>query len=137
MAIAIGNGATLVVSSAATPTTNVASVVSVSFDGLKVTTVESTVLSSTYKTFLPGIIDGGTITITCNSNTADAGQSLLTTNMLAKTLTYFILTFADGSVIGGSTGDTAYIESYKTDAAVDSMQTASWTLRTTGTLQVA
>ena len=74
MAIAIGNGATLVVASTATPTTNVASVVSVSFDGLKVTTVESTVLSSTYKTFLPGIIDGGTITITCNSNTTDTGQ---------------------------------------------------------------
>jgi len=137
MAVAIGNGATLKVGSAATPTQLVASVQTVSFDGFKVSMVESTVLSSSYKTFLPGLLEGGSITITCNSDTADVGQSLLTTNMLAKTLTYFILTFADGSVIGGTTGDTAYIESYKTDAAVDSIQGASWTLRTTGTLQVA
>ena len=137
MAVAIGNGATLKVGSAATPTQLVASVQTVSFDGFKVSMVESTVLSSSYKTFLPGLLEGGSITITCNSDTADVGQSILTTNMLAKTLTYFILTFADGSVIGGTTGDTCYIESYKTDAAVDSIQGASWTLRTTGTLQVA
>lgn len=137
MAVSIGNGATLKISSSATPTTNVASVQTVSFDGFKVSMVESTVLSSTYKTYIPGLFEGGSITITCNSDTGDTGQSLLTTNMLAKTLTFFILTFADGSVIGGTTGDTAFVESYKTDASSDSIQSASWTLRTTGILQVA
>ena len=140
MAVAIGNGATLMVKTAvmsAANGTNVASVQTVSFDGFKVSMVESTVLSSTYKTFLPGLLEGGSITVTCNSDTADIGQSILTTALLAKTLIYFILTFADGSVIGGTTGDTCYVESYKTDASVDSIQGASWTLRTTGTLQVA
>jgi len=137
MAVALGNGATLVIGSAASPTTNVANLTTVSFDGFKVSTVETSALSATYKTFIPGLLEGGSITITCNSDTSDTGQSLLTTNMLAKTLTYFILTFADGSVIGGGTGSTAYVDSYKTDASVDSVQMASWTLKTTGTLSVA
>jgi len=137
MAVALGNGATLKVGSAATPATLVANLTTVSFDGFKVSTVETSALSSTYKTFIPGLLEGGSISITCNSDTSDAGQSLLTTNMLAKTLTYFILTFADGSIIGGTTGDTAYVDSYKTDASVDSVQMATWTLKTTGTLQVA
>jgi hypothetical protein len=137
MAVALGNGATLKVGSAATPTQLVANLTTVSFDGFKVSTVETSALSSTYKTFIPGLLEGGSISITCNSDTSDTGQSLLTTNMLAKTLTYFILTFADGSIIGGTTGDTAYVDSYKTDASVDSVQMATWTLKTTGTLQVA
>jgi hypothetical protein len=137
MAVALGNGATLEVGSSSTPTTLVANLTTVSFDGFKVSTVETSALSSTYKTFIPGLLEGGSISITCNSDTSDAGQSLLTTNMLAKTLTYFILTFADGSIIGGTTGDTAYVDSYKTDASVDSVQMATWTLKTTGTLQVA
>ena len=137
MAVALGNGATLKVASTATPATLVANLTTVSFDGFKVSTVETSALSSTYKTFIPGLLEGGSISITCNSDTSDAGQSLLTTNMLAKTLTYFILTFADGSIIGGTTGDTAYVDSYKTDASVDSVQMATWTLKTTGTLQVA
>ena len=137
MAVALGNGATLEVGSSSTPTTLVANLTTVSFDGFKVSTVETSALSSTYKTFIPGLLEGGSISITCNSDTSDAGQSLLTTNMLAKTLTYFILTFADGSIIGDTTGDTAYVDSYKTDASVDSVQMATWTLKTTGTLQVA
>ena len=137
MAVALGNGATLKVGSSATPTQLVAHLTTVSFDGFKVSTVETSALSSTYKTFIPGLLEGGSISITCNSDTSDTGQSLLTTNMLAKTLTYFILTFADGSIIGGTTGDTAYVDSYKTDASVDSVQMATWTLKTTGTLQVA
>ena len=137
MAVALGNGATLKVGSSATPATLVANLTTVSFDGFKVSTVETSALSSTYKTFIPGLLEGGSISITCNSDTSDTGQSLLTTNMLAKTLTYFILTFADGSIIGGTTGDTAYVDSYKTDASVDSVQMATWTLKTTGTLQVA
>lgn len=137
MAVALGNGATLKVASTATPATLVANLTTVSFDGFKVSTVETSALSSTYKTFIPGLLEGGSISITCNSDTSDTGQSLLTTNMLAKTLTYFILTFADGSIIGGTTGDTAYVDSYKTDASVDSVQMATWTLKTTGTLQVA
>ena len=137
MAVALGNGATLKVASTASPATLVANLTTVSFDGFKVSTVETSALSSTYKTFIPGLLEGGSISITCNSDTSDAGQSLLTTNMLAKTLTYFILTFADGSIIGGTTGDTAYVDSYKTDASVDSVQMATWTLKTTGTLQVA
>ena len=137
MAVALGNGATLKVGSSATPTQLVANLTTVSFDGFKVSTVETSALSSTYKTFIPGLLEGGSISITCNSDTSDTGQSLLTTNMLAKTLTYFILTFADGSIIGGTTGDTAYVDSYKTDASVDSVQMATWTLKTTGTLQVA
>ena len=137
MAVALGNGATLKVGSATNPATLVANLTTVSFDGFKVSTVETSALSSTYKTFIPGLLEGGSISITCNSDTSDTGQSLLTTNMLAKTLTYFILTFADGSIIGGTTGDTAYVDSYKTDASVDSVQMATWTLKTTGTLQVA
>jgi len=137
MAVALGNGATLKVGSSATPSTLVANLTTVSFDGFKVSTVETSALSSNYKTFIPGLLEGGSITITCNSDTSDTGQSLLTTNMLAKTLTYFILTFADGSIIGGTTGDQAYVDSYKTDASVDSVQMATWTLKTTGTLQVA
>lgn len=137
MAVALGNGATLKVASTSTPATSVANLTTVSFDGFKVSTVETSALSSTYKTFIPGLLEGGSISITCNSDTSDTGQSLLTTNMLAKTLTYFILTFADGSIIGGTTGDTAYVDSYKTDASVDSVQMATWTLKTTGTLQVA
>ena len=114
-----------------------ANVTTVGFDGFKVSMVETTALASTYKSFIPGMLEGGSISITCNSDTSDAGQSALTTNMLAKTLSYFILTFADGSIIGGTTGDTAYVDSYKTDASVDSVQMATWTLKTTGTLQVA
>ena len=137
MAVALGNGATLKVASSSNPATLVANLTTVSFDGFKVSTVETSTLSSTYKTFIPGLLEGGSISITCNSDTSDTGQSLLTSNMIAKTLTYFILTFADGSVIGGTTGDTAYVDSYKTDASVDSVQMATWTLKTTGTLQVA
>lgn len=137
MAVALGNGATLKFGSAATPTQLVANLTTVGFDGFKVSMVETSALSASYKTYIPGMQEGGSITITCNSDTGDAGQSLLTTNMLAKTLSYFILTFADGSVIGGTTGDTAYVDSYKTDASVDSVQMATWTLKTTGTLQVA
>ena len=137
MAVALGNGATLKVGSAATPTQLVANLTTVSFDGFKVSTVETSALSSSYKTFIPGLLEGGSISITCNSDTSDTGKSLLTSNMLAKTLTYFILTFADGSIIGGTTGDQAYVDSYKTDASVDSVQMATWTLKTTGSLQVA
>ena len=47
MAVALGNGATLVVGSSATPATSVANLTTVSFDGFKVSTVETSALSST------------------------------------------------------------------------------------------
>jgi len=110
----------------------VGEVTSLSFDGFSVSTVESTNIQGTTKTFLPGIITPGTISCDVNSNGADTGQDGVKAAVTARTSNAFAIALADGSSVSGN----AIVTGYSIKAAVDGIITASISLQCTGAITI-
>ena len=110
----------------------VGEVTSVSFDGFSVSTVDSTNIQGTTKTFLPGIITPGNISCDVNSNGADTGQDAIKAAITARTSNTFAIASSDGSTISGS----AIVTGYSIKASTDAIITASISLQCTGTITI-
>ena len=110
----------------------VGEITSLSFDGFSVSTVDSTNIQGTTKTFLPGIITPGTISCDVNSNGADTGQVGVKAAVTARTSNAFAIALADGSSVSGS----AIVTGYSLKAAVDGIITASISLQCTGSITI-
>jgi len=110
----------------------VGEVTSLSFDGFSVSTVDSTNIQGTTKTFLPGIITPGTISCDVNSNGADTGQDGVKAAVTARTSNAFAIALADGSSVAGN----AIVTGYSIKAAVDGIITASISLQCTGAITI-
>jgi len=110
----------------------VGEVTSLSFDGFSVSTVESTNIQGTTKTFLPGIITPGTISCDVNSNGSDTGQDGVKAAVTARTSNAFAIALADGSSVSGN----AIVTGYSIKAAVDGIITASISLQCTGAITI-
>ena len=110
----------------------VGEVTSLSFDGFSVSTVDSTNIQGTTKTFLPGIITPGNISCDVNSNGSDTGQDGVKAAVTARTSNAFAIALADGSSVSGN----AIVTGYSLKAAVDGIITASISLQCTGTLTI-
>jgi len=110
----------------------VGEVTSLSFDGFSVSTVDSTNIQGTTKTFLPGIITPGTISCDVNSNGADTGQDGVKAAVTARTSNAFAIALADGSSVSGN----AIVTGYSIKAAVDGIITASISLQCTGAITI-
>lgn len=107
-------------------------VTSLSFDGFSVSAVESTIISATTKTFLPGVISPGTITCEVNSNGSDAGQDAIKAAISARTSYAFAIASSDGSSVSGN----AIVTGYSIKASVDAVITASISLQCTGAITI-
>jgi len=110
----------------------VGEVTSLSFDGFSVSTVESTNIQATTKTFLPGIITPGNISCDVNSNGSDTGQDGVKAAVTARTSNAFAIALADGSSVSGN----AIVTGYSIKAAVDGIITASISLQCTGSITI-
>ena len=110
----------------------VGEVTSLSFDGFSVSTVESTNIQGTTKTFLPGIITPGNISCDVNSNGSDTGQDGVKAAVTARTSNAFAIALADGSSVSGN----AIVTGYSLKAAVDGIITASISLQCTGAITI-
>jgi hypothetical protein len=130
MAISVANGGTTL-SLGATPTL-IGELTSLNFSGFGLSSVESTNLAATTKTFLPGIISPGTISCDFNSDGANAGQDLIKSTVTARTAIAFAIASTDGSTFSGS----SIITGYDFKAAVDGVITGSVSLQVTGALTI-
>ena len=110
----------------------VGEVTSLSYDGFSVSAVESTIISSTTKAFLPGIITPGTISCDVNSNGADTGQDAIKAAITARTSNTFAIASSDGSTISGN----AIVTGYSIKASTDAIITASISLQCTGAITI-
>ena len=110
----------------------VGEVTSLSYDGFSVSAVESTIISSTTKAFLPGVISPGTISCDVNSNGADTGQDAIKAAITARTSNTFAIASSDGSTISGN----AIVTGYSIKASTDAIITASISLQCTGAITI-
>ena len=107
-------------------------ITSLSFDGFSVSTVESTNIAATTKTFLPGIISPGTISCDVNSDGSNTGQDAVKAAVTARTSYAFSIALSDGSSVSGN----AIVTGYSVKASVDAIITASISLQCTGTITI-
>lgn len=114
-------------------TATIGEVTSLSFDGFAVSAVESTIISATTKTFLPGIISPGTISCEVNSNGADTGQDAIKAAITARTSNAFSIASSDGSSVSGN----AIVTGYSIKASTDAIITASISFQCTGAITIS
>jgi len=130
MAEFIGAGATLAIS--ATP---IGQIFNIGLDGWTVGEVETTDLGDSWKTFLPTIAEGGTVSFDLHYDPATATIASVTTLMTTPAVVPFTLTFND-------TGDATYgFSGFFTEFAlsgveVEGVVSASCKIRTTGAISI-
>lgn len=129
MAVTVANSGTTTLTYA---TVVIGEVTSLSFDGFSVSSVESTNIAATTKTFLPGIISPGTISCDVNSDGSNTGQDAIKTAVTGRTSNAFAIVLADGSTVSGN----AIVTGYSIKASVDAIITASISLQCTGAITI-
>lgn len=129
MAVTVANSGTTTLTYA---TVVIGEVTSLSFDGFSVSSVESTNIAATTKTFLPGIISPGTISCDVNSDGSNTGQDAIKAAVTARTSNAFAIALADNSTVSGN----AIVTGYSIKASVDAIITASISLQCTGAITI-
>lgn len=129
MAVTVANSGTTTLTYA---TVVIGEVTSLSFDGFSVSSVESTNIAATTKTFLPGIITPGTISCDVNSDGSNTGQDAIKAAVTARTSNAFAIALADNSTVSGN----AIVTGYSIKASVDAIITASISLQCTGAITI-
>lgn len=134
MAYAPGKGTTLKLTISATPTT-VAQVVSISGPTVEMGVSETTHLGSTWRTFIPNILDAGELTFTIEYDSADSTHAAIWSQMTAGTEAVWLITLADtGTTTIGFNGP---ITGFSIDEiAVDGVVTASISAKITGAVTI-
>lgn len=93
--------------------------------------IDTTVLSDTWKTFRPGLQDGGTVTLTLKSNPDDLGQQELQAQKNAQSISEMVITWPDEVTNNVFTFD-AYVKSVPFDGQSNSVWMTTATLKVTG-----
>ena len=105
-------------------------VTAISFGGISATAIDTTLLSSTTKSYVLGTTDGGTVEITCNMintvPTMPVSGDAVSTN-------YTVRFGATGPVVTFS----GYISGTSFEASIDSQVITTYTIRITGAVTVA
>jgi hypothetical protein len=112
-------------------------VTSVSLGGISTAEIDVTGIGDTSKSYVMGTLDGGTIEVGVNVDTAAAALTLPTAG--DSTPYAYTLTFGTPSVGNACPRFTfsAYIQNVSVEAALDAQVTATYTLRVSGSITVA
>lgn len=126
------------VSSVGTAFTNNAAAVSgiitaISIGGISTAEIDVTSLASTFKTYVMGTLDGGTVTVSVNHDSGTAPDMPVAGN---ATPTAFTLRFGASGTGPTFTFD-AYVQNLTTEAAVDAVVSGTYTLRISSNVTVA
>lgn len=130
MAYTPGKGTTLSLAGTA-----IAQVVNVTPPNMTMGTTETTHLTSSWKTYLANIPDGGEVSLTVEYDSAAATHAALWTDFQAGTAGTYLVTFTD---TGATTiGFTAIITNFAWDeVVVDGVVTAKFTVKVTGAVTI-
>ena len=130
--IFVPNGTTLTFDSS-----DVGGLVSISLPSETKGDVETTTNDSALqRTYIPGLRDGGTVTITCRLIPGDTGQAKLRTNYAANEVVGAVITLPDAATTD-STVTTYTFDCYVNALGGDLPQDADDTATLTATLKVA
>lgn len=108
-------------------------ITAISIGGISTAEIDVTSLASTFKTYVMGTLDGGTVTVTVNH---DAGTVPDMPVAGSATPTSFVLRFGAASTGPTFTFD-AYVQNLTTEAAVDAVVSGTYTLRISSNVTVA
>jgi hypothetical protein len=125
------------------PAALVGELTSVSLDGLKLNAIDVSTLSTRHRTFVPGMIDSGSISMEVNLDTNDAqhlsiiGQLDTSASSTAPVLKSWLITFGVASTNPGCTVSfVGLVTDFSAKAGLDSALTASMTVKISGAVTV-
>lgn len=124
-------GTLIQIGSAASPQTfteNVANVTGISGIGGEASEIDITNFDSTFKEYLMGLKDGGSVTLEINFDTNNTTQRTLWTLHINQTTRQFRWLFVNGDYLEFN----AFVKSFQFNGAPDDVVKASLTLRVTG-----
>ena len=120
------------------PTGNViGEVLSINFDGATQATIDTTSLVSTMKSFKVGTVDPGSISLEVNLDGDDSKQIILQTAATDQTARSFIISYGTGQTSGCTISGNCFVTSFSIKSAVDTVLTASFTLKLSGAYTIA
>lgn len=129
----IGLGAAINRGDAASPEvfTEIANVTSITSPSLALETKDVTNLgTTTARTFIPGLVDSGEVTIEMNWDGSNAQITGLRTDLTSKVARNFTITFPDSPVT--TAAFTAYVTSFGSPITTEDTITASVSMKVTG-----
>jgi hypothetical protein len=112
-------------------------VTAVNLGGISTAEIDVTGLSDTSKNYVMGTLDGGTVEVTVNVDSANAALTLPTAG--ASTAAAYTLTFGTPAVGNACPrfSFNAFIQNISVEAALDAQVTATYTLRISGAITVS
>ena len=119
------------------PTVAVGEVLSINFDGATQAIIDTTSLTSTMKSFKVGTVDPGSISIEVNLDQDDASQALLIAAASDQTGRSYLITYGAASTGGCTISGIAFVTSFSIKAGIDTVLTASFSLKLSGSYTLA
>jgi hypothetical protein len=125
---------------------NIGEVISLSADGMKLSTIDVTNITQRHRVFVPGIIDSGTIGVEVNyDDTPSSGQVNMIKQMditaatpaTAPAAKAIVFTCGNANNKGFTLSGNAIVTDFSTKIGIDSAGTASFNLKWTGAVTFA
>jgi len=123
---------------------NIGEVISLSADGMKLSTIDVTNITQRHRVFVPGIIDSGTIGVEVNyDDTPNTGQVNMIKQMdvtaatTAPSAKAIVFTCGSATNKGFTLSGSAIVTDFSTKIGIDAAVTASFNLKWTGAVTFA
>lgn len=123
---------------------NIGEVLSLSADGMKLSTIDVTNITQRHRVFVPGIIDSGTIGVEVNyDDTPNTGQVNMIKQMdvtaatTAPSVKAVVFTCGSATNKGFTLSGNAIVTDFSTKIGIDAAVTASFNLKWTGAVTFA
>ena len=125
---------------------NIGEVISLSADGMKLSTIDVTNITQRHRVFVPGIIDSGTIGVEVNyDDTPNSGQVNMIKQMditaatagTAPAAKAIVFTCGNANNKGFTLSGSAIVTDFSTKIGIDAAVTASFNLKWTGAVTFA
>lgn len=114
------------------PTVAVGECLSINFDGATQAIIDTTSLTSTMKSFKVGTVDPGTISLEVNLDEDDVSQKLLIAAASDQTVRSYLITYGSTTTGGCTISGLAFVTSFSIKAGIDTVLTASFSLKLSG-----
>lgn len=114
------------------PSNAVGECLSINFDGATQATIDTTSLTSTMKSFKVGTVDPGSISLEVNLDGDDVAQALLQAAASDQTGRSYLITYGASATGGCTISGIAFVTSFSIKAGIDTVLTASFTLKLSG-----
>ncbi len=134
MANTPGKGTTIKLTISSTPTT-IVQATSITAPQMANPLVDTTDLSSTWRTSIGTIPDGGEVTMAINYDASSATHAQLTTSFVAGTVETWLITFPDAQT--ATVGFTGHITAFNwSEATVENLVSATVTIKVSGAVTI-